>query len=68
MKNKEKIYSITEVGHITIDKKNITQTDVFVEMKANGLERKTEMDLLVVFTAEQIIDMLSQLQQFELRG
>lgn len=57
MKNKERIYSIIDVGHITIDKKNIVTTDVFVEMKAQGTERKTDMDLIVVFTAEQIIDL-----------
>ena len=60
MKNKERFYGVNEIGYITIEKIDITKANVFVEMKAQGLERKTPDDLVMIFTAEQIMDMHTQ--------
>ena len=57
MKKKTRFYGVNEIGHITIDKKNIVHSDVFIEMKAQGLENKSEMDLVMIFSKEQVIEM-----------
>jgi hypothetical protein len=60
MKKTERFYGVNEIGYITIEKIDITKANVFVEMKAQGLERKTPDDLVMIFTAEQIMDMYTQ--------
>jgi hypothetical protein len=60
MKKIERFYCVNEIGYITIEKIDITKANVFVEMKAQGLERKTPDDLVMIFTREQIIEMYNQ--------
>lgn len=61
MKKKERFYAVTEVGYITVDKRSITEADVFIEMKALSDERKTEDNLVMVFSANQIHHIYHQL-------
>ncbi len=60
MKKTERFYGVNEIGYITIEKIDITKANVFVEMKAQGLERKTPDDLVMIFTADQIVHMYHQ--------
>lgn len=61
MKKIERFYGVNEIGYITIEKIDITKANVFVEMKAQGLERKTPDDLVMIFTKEQIVHMYNQI-------
>jgi hypothetical protein len=61
MKKKERFYAVTEVGYITIEKKSITNADVFIEMKVMSDERKTDDNVVMVFTADQITKIYHQL-------
>lgn len=60
MKKTERFYGVNEIGYITIEKIDITKANVFVEMKAQGIERKTPDDLVMIFSADQIIHMYNE--------
>ena len=60
MKQKEKFYGVNEVGYITIEKYDIKKANVYVEMEAQGTDKKSPDKLVMIFSAEQIMDMHTQ--------